>query len=287
MSERNPPNRLLQLGLPVLAAAGTVGALGFARGRFQQSRLFAPERYPMGDWQPEALGSEIRDAWFEVDDLRLHGWWIPAVSPPPQRPAATILYCHGNSGSIAVRVEVLRFLRSLSVNLLAFDYRGYGRSEGKPSEAGLFRDARAAYRYLVEDLAVDPATVILLGHSMGGAVAIDAALELPVPGLVIESTFTDIREMARSRYRRLPMHLIARNQFQNLEKVGRLEMPKLFIHGTSDTTVPIEMSHRLFAEATDPKTFLPIEGAEHNDLHLSGDAYLGGLRRFINSCLGF
>ena len=209
----------------------------------------------------------------------------PAAAPAGESSAPTILYCHGNSGSIAVRVEVLRFLRDLPANLLAFDYRGYGRSEGKPSEAGLFRDARAAYRHLCDDLRVAPERILLLGHSLGGAVAIDAALELSIAGLIVESTFTDVRDMARNRYPRLPMHLIARNQFLNSEKVARLEVPKLFIHGTADQTVPFEMGRQLFARAGDPKTFLPIEGADHNDLHLTGETYLSGLRSFIGGCL--
>lgn len=282
MSDDNSSNRLLQLGLPVLAAAaGTMGALGFARGRFEHSQLFNPERYPAGEWEPGPLGLPAEDVWFDSDGLRLHGWWIPH----PQARAA-LLYCHGNSGSIGVRVEILRALHQLGLNLLAFDYRGYGRSEGRPSEEGLFRDARAAYRHLVQDLACDPQEVVLLGHSMGGAVAIDAALELPAQGLIVESTFTSIRDMARSRFRRLPMHWLARNQFHNLEKIDRVKIPKLFIHGTSDATVPFTMSRQLYEQATDPKSFLEVEGADHNDLHLSGDVYFEALSHFVSSCVG-
>lgn len=275
------PRRLLQLGLPVLAAAGTFSALGLARGRFEHSQLFNPERYPLGEWRPETLGLPAQDVWFSVDGLDLHGWWVPAEGA-----LGTLLYCHGNSGSIGQRVEILRHLHRLPVNVFAYDYRGYGRSEGRPSEAGLFRDARAAYRFLVDELGCAPHTVILLGHSMGGAVAIDAALELPVPGVIIEAAFTGIRDMARNRFGRLPMHWIARNQFHNIGKIGSVRPSKLFIHGTADTTVPVEMSRQLFAAAVDPKQLLEIEGAEHNDLHLlGGELYADTLRDFVSRCV--
>ena len=150
-------------------------------------------------------------------------------------------------------VSNFRELGRMGFNVLAFDYRGYGRSDGEPSEAGLFRDVRAAYAHLCGPLAQEARSVVLFGHSLGGAVAIEAALHCEVAGLVVQSSFTHIRDMARSV---MPWgtSLIARNQFRSLGKVGRIGVPKLFVHGSDDPTVPVAMGRRLFDAAADPPT---------------------------------
>ncbi len=255
------------------------------RARFQHSHAFVPSRFPEGDWDPSRHGLAYKDVWFESEPgLRLHGWWI-------ERPGAraTVLYCHGNSGSLGDRAAIFAFIsRQLDVDLFAFDYRGYGKSaDVSPNEKGLFLDARAAYRELTGALGVDRQRVILFGHSLGGAVAIDAALDCPVAGLVVQSSLTDARGMARHFYPTVPIHLITRNGFRSIDKVGRLAVPKLFLHGTADAKVPFVMGERLYAAAAAPKAWYAVAGADHNDLHVhGGEHYVRALVRFRERCVG-
>ncbi len=185
-----------------------------------------------------------------------------------------MLYCHGNRGSIADRIDIFRQMFRIKVNVFAFDYRGYGRSEGSPSERGLFADVRAAIDLLV-DRGHPLSSLLLFGHSMGGAVAIDGAWRRAVGGLVVQSSFTQLKDMARHRYPDLPMHWITSNNFRSIEKVPHLKMPKLFIHGTSDQVVPYAHGETLYRAAAEPKSFLRVPGADHHDVPQKG-----GLRYF-------
>jgi hypothetical protein len=270
-----------RIAIPSIALVAGGGLSAYARNRFQTAHLFAPDRYPLGFWNPEAHGLPAEDEWFEAEDgARLHGWWIPHPSA-----WGTILYCHGNNGNITNRIEAFQSLRRLGVNLFAFDYRGYGRSEGVPTEGGVYRDVRAAWDHLVAKHE-GPKSIILFGHSLGGAVAIDGALHREVAGLVVQSSFTQVRDMARTIYPSLPLHLIARNQFRSIDKVGRLRMPKLFIHGSEDATVPIDHGRRLFAAAAAPKEWYEVARAGHSELHRHGGLrYYGRLQRFGRLCL--
>jgi pimeloyl-ACP methyl ester carboxylesterase len=273
---------LWRAAVPSLAVAGGIGALDFLRPRFQHSQTFLPERYPTGLWQPETYGVVAKDVFFRtVDDVELHAWWIPI-----RRAKGTILYCHGNAGNITNRIGIYRFLRKARVNVLAFDYRGYGRSAGTPSEQGVFLDARAAWDYLTGEIGEAPERILLFGHSLGGAIAIDCAVHHQVAGLIAQSTFTDSREMARVRFPRVPLHLVARNQFRSFEKVSQLELPKLFIHGTADETIPFQVGQRLYENAAAPKQWYPVPYAGHNDVVRHGGVrYLWRLVRFAGSSL--
>lgn len=275
--------RWARYGVPSLAVAGGIGALEVLRGRFQRSHLFMPSRYPTGMWDPSAFGMAYEDVWFESEDgVALHGWWIEHP-----KAVATVVYCHGNTGSIADRIGLYRHLRRMKVNIFAFDYRGYGRSEGVPSEKGLYADVRAACDQVTEAIGVDDDDLLLFGHSLGGAVAIEGALHRPVAALVVQSSFTDLRAMARHYYPGLPVHFFARNGFRSIDKVGRLTMPKLFIHGTEDGHVPIDEGRQLFAAAAEPKQWYPVRNAGHNDVHRHGSLrYFRTLTRFRKRHLG-
>ncbi len=277
-----PRSLVKSVALPSLAMAGGLSALDLLRRRYQKSQLFLPERYPAGVWDPKALGLDIEDVWFASGDgVQLHGWWI--AHP---RAFGTLLYCHGNKGNIARRAPALRWLRRAGLNLFAFDYRGYGRSDGAPSEAGLFLDVQAAHDYLTQERGIDPAKLLLFGHSLGGAVAIDGACHRPVAGLVVQSSFTDVRSMARHNNPKVPLHLIATNQFRSITKVGELAMPKLFIHGTADETIPLAMGQELFLAAALPKEFLTVDKSGHNGVEArGGEAYVRRLRRFAEGCI--
>ncbi|HUF78753.1 MAG TPA: alpha/beta hydrolase [Thermoanaerobaculia bacterium] len=266
----------------LVGGVGGIGYLGYLRGRYQHSNVFLPDRFPEGVWDPCGQGLATEDVWFRAaDGVALHGWWI--AHP---RPAGTLLYCHGSSGSIAQRIGIFRQLAKLRLNVFAFDYRGYGRSEGVPSERGLYADARAAHDHLVDVRGASGADIVLFGHSLGGAVAIEVARDRAAAGLVVQSTFTDLKDMARAHHPQLPLHWITRNQFRSIEKVAELDLPKLFIHGTDDDTVPLAVGRRLFDSAAPPKELYLVERAGHNDLHVHGGAaYIRRLVRFRKACL--
>lgn len=269
--------------IALLGGIGGIGALGYLRGRYQHSTTYLPDRLPTGVSEIVDHDLEAEDVWFETaDDLRLHGWWM-------KRPDAegTFLYCHGSSGSIAHRVEVFQRLVELPMNVFAFDYRGYGKSAGVPGERGLYADVRAAYDHLVGPLGESPERLVLFGHSLGGAVAIDAARDREAAGLIVEGSFTDIKEMARALYPQIPIHWVARNEFRSIGKVAELELPKLFIHGTADATVPFEVGRRLYEAASDPKELYLVPNAGHNDVHVhGGEEYLHRLARFVRLAVG-
>ncbi len=282
MTAETEPSRLSSLAWPALALTGGIGMLGYLRSRFQHSRVFLPDRYPDGVWKPRSFGLPAEDLWFEAGDgTRLHGWWVPHKNA-----RGTMLYCHGNTGSIAGRIGVFKYLRNLRVNLFAFDYRGYGRSAGSPSEKGLYDDVRSAFDLLVDELGQTPDEIMVFGHSLGGAVAIDCALDRPMAGLIVQSSFTHIRDAAKTMFPTLPMHLAATRQFRNIDKVGQLTMPKLFIHGQADETVPSVLGESLFEAASEPKELYLVRRAGHTDIHrYGGIAYLRKIWKFRNRCL--
>ncbi len=268
--------------LPGLLVAGGIGAIEVARRRFQHSQLYLPERYPDGIWDPRPYGVVADDVWFDsADGTRLHGWWLPT-----RRARGTVLYCHGNSGNITSRIGVFRYLRQLKVNVFAFDYRGYGRSAGVPSEQGLFADARAAWDQLVREVGEAPQRIVLFGHSLGGAVAIDLATRREPAALVVQSSFTSLKEIARERFPSVPLHLVASRQYRSIDKVARVLLPKLFIHGASDETIPFTLGRRLFEHAAEPKEWYPVAHAGHSDVYrYGGFRYLWKVSRFLKRAL--
>lgn len=271
-----PSRSLLRVTLPSLAMAGGVLALEWLRVGFQNRRMFKPDAPLTDETEPNAFDLPADDQWFRAaDGIKLHGWWIPHHAS-----RATILFCHGNTGNLGYYLGVFRYLRRLGVSIFAFDYRGYGQSEGKPSELGIYLDAQAAWHHVTSALGVDPDGVLLFGHSLGGAVAIETANRHEVPAMVIQSTFTDMRSIARLLHS--PAHLVARNAFRSIEKVATLSMPKLFIHGDADPKIPLTMGRALYDAAPDPKTWYTVAGGLHNDLHRAGgDDYLDVLGAFV------
>lgn len=266
-----------------IGAVGVVGALGHLRHRFERSQMFLPEVYPSGIWNPQTFGVAAEDVWFRsADGTALHGWWMPS-----KRARGTVLFCHGNAGNISSQIAAYRYLQRFRLNVFAFDYRGYGRSEGRPSEAGVLADAHAAHDLLGERFEIDDSRLVVYGHSLGGAIAVDCAVHRPAAGLVVQSSFTDTREVARERFGSLPVHWIALRRFRSIDKVKDLTLPKLIIHGTEDGTIGHSIGERLYEAAAEPKQWVSVPRAGHSDVHRHGGLALRrALRKFFRGVLG-
>ena len=211
---------------------------------------------------PDRAGLDYREVGIRTDDgERLHGWWMRARTDP----LGHLLLCHGNAGNVGDRVLHAALLTATGFDVLLFDYRGYGRSSGRPSEEGTYRDARAALRCLLEQAGVDPARVFFLGESLGGAVALDLALERPPAGLVLLSTFTGVRELGRLHYPFVPASLIP-DAYRTLRRIHELDAPLLVLHGDRDEIVPLSQGRALFEAAPGPKRMHVFPGLGHNDL---------------------
>jgi hypothetical protein len=217
------------------------------------------------------------------DGVTLVAWIIRA---PGTRPAGRwLLVCHGNAGNLADAGRPAHYagLRALGLNILAFDYRGYGESDGVPTEEGLYRDAEAAYRYLHERLGVTPDRIVLFGHSLGSAVAVDLATRVPAAGLVLEGALISVTARAQEVYPFVPVRWIARSRYASIEKIGRVPVPKLFLHAREDDVVPIAHGRRLYAAAGSPKTFVELAGGHGDAFEADSAAYFGAVGRFLAS----
>lgn len=196
-----------------------------------------------------------------ADGVRLHGWWIPRRAAA----AGHVLLCHGNAGNIGDRVLHAAVLTAAGFDVLLFDYRGYGHSSGRPTEQGTYRDARAALTCLLRRPDVDPARVLYLGESLGGAVALELAIAHPPAGLVLLSAFTSIRAMARKHYPLIPRALVP-DAYPSLRLISTLRVAVLVLHGEDDAIVPVEHATALFDAAPEPKRLRIVPRAGHNDL---------------------
>jgi len=244
------------------------------------SFLFQPER---GFYiTPDRLGLAYEDMVFQAQDgTGLHGWFIPGRGP------AAILFMHGVAGNISHRAENAAALHAnLGTHVFLFDYRGYGRSSGEPSEEGTYLDAEAAFETLRKRPDVDPERIILFGHSLGGAVAIELAVRLGkrICGLIVESSFTTGREIAKFLFPVAPRNAIP-EFYNSLDKIGRVEAPVLVTHAEQDSLLPLEMGQALYAAAREPKYFYLVPGADHPNIYqIGGRAYFEQLATFINRC---
>jgi fermentation-respiration switch protein FrsA (DUF1100 family) len=237
--------------------------------------VFFPDPNLIGT--PADFGLPYEDVYFNAaDGVKLHGWWVPKPGAP------VLVWFHGNAGNISHRLENLKLLHDLvGVQVFIFDYREYGRSQGRISREGTFLDAAAAYRYAAETRGVPAADLVLFGRSLGTVLAVDQAVRNPCRGLIIESPFTNSSDMARM----LAPFLFdwrPRVPYDNLGKIGQVKVPVLVIHGSDDEIIPVEMGRRVYAVAQSPKELYIIPGAHHNDTYLvGGQAYFERLRFFI------
>ena len=244
----------------------------------EEKLIFFPSRYPSGDWNPQGLRFE--DVEFRArDGVRLHGWYCPVESP-----RAVVLVSHGNAGNLSDRApEIILWQRHLHVSVFIYDYRGYGRSEGSPQEQGLYDDVRGAYRWLTETQLVPGNDIVLRGESIGSAVSLELALEVPCRALIMESPFTSAVDVGQRTFPWLPVRRIMRNRFDNAAKIGRYHGPLLITHGDCDSIIPYDMGQELFELANEPKRFYAVHGADHNDVpYTGGGDYFRALSDFLD-----
>lgn len=270
-------------GLPHLKSAVRI-TLGVVIGAtlflvFSEKRLIY---YPAAevDVTPKALGLPFEEVAIDIEPgVRIHGWFIKADRDPS---VATVLFSHGNAGNIADRLDRVLRWRDLGADFLLYDYRGYGKSTGSPDEEGTYRDGRAAYDYLVKTRRVDPAHLVLMGESLGCAISIQLAIERKAAGLAIEAPFASIARMANAIYPFLPLGSFIRTRYENVKKIPQLKMPLLVVQGTRDEVIPVAQGKMVFEAAPQPKEYLAIEGAGHNDVYVIGGArYRSTLADFI------
>lgn len=252
----------------------------------QKQIVFLPS--PIFQTTPDRLGMKFEELRIAVgggtDKAELHGWWIPS----DKTDAATLFYLHGNYRNIANNLEHTLRLHNLGYNVLLVDYRGFGKSTGKPSEENAYRDAEAAWQYLLKVRNIKPSKAFIYGHSLGGSIAVDLAAHHPeAAGVITESTFTSMQAMGEIEYGFLPVRLLINQRFDTLEKIKQLKIPLLMIHGTWDKKVPVEMAKQLYAAVPQPKSLLLIEGGEHNNSGTIGWVeYRDALSDFVSKYSG-
>nr|WP_018954549.1 alpha/beta hydrolase [Thioalkalivibrio sulfidiphilus] len=226
---------------------------------------------------PAEHGMDYEDVYLTTDDgVRLHGWFVPAPEP-----RGVLLFFHGNAGNISHRMASIRIFRELGLSVFIIDYRGYGRSEGRPSEIGLRRDARAAWAWLRETREIPAREIVVFGRSLGAAVAVDLAREHPPGALILESAFTSAADLGAEVYPWLPVGRLLRHRHEVIESLPQVRVPTLIAHSRHDEIVSFDHALRLMAVAHDGAVLLEMEGGHNDGFLRTGQRYVRGLGDFL------
>ena len=241
--------------------------------------VYFPAPWEDRNWA-ELSGLPLEEVWFRAEDgTRLFGWFLPA---PGNETGPVLLWAHGNAGNILHRLDNLAELHRWGLNVFLFDYRGYGRSGGVPSEKGLYLDVLAAYDHLANDRKIPSARIIAFGRSLGAAVAGELARRRPVAGLILETPFPSVEAVARRLLHGLPAHLLLKSRFDLAARLREIHVPVLVLHGDRDRVIPLDLGRTVYEAANKPKEFVLIPGADHNDTYLvGGEEYFQHLLSFI------
>lgn len=230
---------------------------------------------------PENIGLAFDELELRTrDEVRLHGWYVPADNA-----RGTVLFSHGNAGNIGHRLDTVRLFHGLGLNVLLYDYRGFGNSEGETTEAGTYLDGQAAWDWLTGEQQTDPGQIVIFGRSLGAAVAADLATRNTAAAVILESAFTSVPDMAASVYPWLPVRMLSRFQYNNLDKVRNITVPLLIVHSPDDEIIPYEHGEQLFAQAREPKQFLVLQGGHNDGFYVSRDHYAESLDDFLQRVL--
>jgi uncharacterized protein len=252
----------------------------------QRHLIFEPQRIlraAPADFKSPAIDVAVPAAGTRLGIHTPHGWWMPSTAATGAR---TVLYLHGNDGNVSTSADEVAPLRQLGYSVFLIDYSGYGPSDGGfPSEEGVYADAEATWQYLVQQRGIDSRNLFIYGHSLGGAIAIELARHHPeAAGLIVESSFTSIDEMAMRdwQYHLMPVNLLLNQRFESVDKVGELALPVLYLHGTADEVVPFDMGEELYRKSGGAKRFVAIEGGKHdNNAAVGGAVFRSAIANFI------
>lgn len=261
------------LVIPLLGYALLLGFFYF----FQERLVFFP--HAGGPQTPADWGLAHQEFFLESGPGRIHGWWIPGTEQGP-----VVLYSHGNAATISALREYAQLFHQMGMGVLLYDYRGYGRSEGQPDEAGLYADGEAAWRHLTGELGVSPRRVVCYGHSLGGGVATWLAMHHPGLALVVEGSFTSIPQLGKELYPFVP-NWVARISFDNLSRMARVQAPVLVIHAREDEVVPVSHGRRLHEAAREPKGLLEIAGSHNRGFVAAGREDWSAFQQFVTLAL--
>jgi fermentation-respiration switch protein FrsA (DUF1100 family) len=248
---------LVNLLIPLAIAYGAVLVLVYG---FQSHLVFFPGTGREAVVTPQSYSLRFETVWISTaDGETLHAWWVPAESA-----RGTVLFFHGNAGNISHRVDYLQMFHRLRYSTLIVDYRGYGKSTGTPSEAGTYRDAEAAWEYLLTVRGARPQDIVIAGESLGAAVATRLATQTTPRAVVLLSTFTSVNDLGAQVYWFLPVRLLSRIGYDNVANLKRIRVPVFIAHSRDDDIVPYAHGRKLYEAASEPKTFLEMRGG-HND----------------------
>ncbi len=246
---------------------------------FQGRLLFMPT-HDIGR-TPAAMGWTFDEEMLPVDGEATHLWYIKTEGER----RGVVLFSHGNAGNIAGRLETADLLRDLGLDVVLYDYGGYGKSTGRPSEARCYDDARAVWKYLTDTRGIAPSEIILSGRSLGAGPTCQLATEVQAAAVIIESAFLSVAKRAQEMYPIFPVALLIRHRFDNGRKIQDIKSPVLLVHSQQDEIIPYDHGRALYERANEPKEWLEIQGGHNDGFWLTGDSYTEGLNAFIEAHL--
>ena len=241
--------------------------------------VYHPEPWQDRDWA-KLSGLPLEDVSFQAaDGVRLFGWYVETRADRP-----VMLWCHGNAGNISHRLANIRELYRRGLSVFIFDYRGYGRSSGSPSEPGIYQDALAGYDYVLHQRRIASDRIVVFGRSLGACVAGEVAILRPSAGVILEGSFPSIQAMSDQHYLGLPARWFVDVEFNLAQKIPRLQRPVLVIHGEKDSIVPVALGRQVFDTAHEPKQWYVVPGADHNDVpFVGGNPYFQKIMSFVQT----
>ncbi len=265
--------KLLMIRICIYVCVLAIFLLLYAR-YIEKNNIFFPSKDI--NLNPKNINLDFKDIYFNSDDTyRLNAWFIPSANAK-----FTLLFFHGNAGNISDRLDKILIFNKLGLNVFIIDYRGYGNSQGAPSENSFYKDARASYDYLIKEEKTPKDRIIIYGESLGGAVAVDLASKIESKALIIDSSFTRAADMAKILFPMLPSFLLS-IKFDSIKKIKNIKSEKLFIHSVDDEVIPFKLGEKLFKEASIPKYFLEIEGGHNTNFLDSKEKYIAGIKSFL------
>lgn len=271
------------LFIVVSVAVGAFVAFGLYLYLSQDRMVF----FPTSEMEatPADIGLDFEDVFIEVGDSeQVHAWYVPARiedNADNNSGAPTVLFFHGNGGNISGRLPTIELIAGLGANIMLVDYRGYGRSDGAPSEDNMFSDALAGYRRLIDTKGTPPDQIILFGRSLGGAVAIELATRVECAGLIVESSFTSAKAMGKLMFPYFPVGLLLKHKFSSIDKISKINCPLLVTHSKEDDMIPFQMGRALFEKALGPKRMVVISGLHNERDYMQDSSYRESLENIL------